>query len=277
MPPTEEPSRSDMSHRINRCPNHRSRNEFHWYHPENPSSAPFGDAAPPTNPATVFGQQETRPVVNIEARQPTITPDFLIYDTNVQPNANIDSNDIPDVTPAPGAVPLNQPNNSTSNSHATRHQTNPRCPYYRRLSMSGYHNMPSNYHSSLQNGNAYLRPAYAPHESLWYRQQNNQEIHRRHLMNSMSGTGVTNDTTQPSSFGAYPSRGTSSISNNGYCTQCDQQHPIGHPHRRLRQYVCGLNLVSNEMIERKIESCKQYCKCFFPLFQFYRARKIHRH
>lgn len=28
-----------------------------------------------------------------------------------------------------------------------------------------------------------MRPAYAPHENLWYRQQSNQELHRRYMMN----------------------------------------------------------------------------------------------
>lgn len=28
-----------------------------------------------------------------------------------------------------------------------------------------------------------MRPAYAPHENLWHRQQNNQELHRRYMMN----------------------------------------------------------------------------------------------
>lgn len=189
--------------------------------------------------------------MNIETRQPPpISPDVLIYDPNIQPNANIDSNDIQNVTQESGAAPFNPPNNASANSHATRHQSASRCPYYRRLSMSNYHNMPSNYHSALQNGNGYLRPAYAPHESLWYRQQNNLESHRRHMMNNMSGTAAANDTAQPSSFGPYSRSGSSSISNNGYCTQCDQQHPIGHPHRRLRQYVCGLNLVSITSIKR---------------------------
>lgn len=27
----------------------------------------------------------------------------------------------------------------------------------------------------------YVRPAYAPHENLWLRQQSNQEMHRRHM------------------------------------------------------------------------------------------------
>lgn len=110
-----------------------------------------------------------------------------------------------------------------------------RCPYFRRLSASGYHSLPTYYHSNLQNGAPYLRPAYAPHESLWYRQQNNQEIHRRHMM---SGTNASNDSTAAPGFGAYPNRG---------ATSGDQQHPIGHPHRRMaRQYVCGLNLVCIE-------------------------------
>lgn len=235
-----------MSHRTNRCPNHRSRNDFQWYRPENPNPTCFGAEQPASNPATVFVQQDTRPVVNIEPR-PTaaVSPDVLIYDPNVEPTPNIE-NDIQDTTQAADQESIIMQNLSGINSRVPRHQTASRCPYYQRLStIPGFRIAPSNYHSSLQNGNGYLRPAYAPHESLWYRQQNQQEIHRRHMMNSMSGTGASNDTAQPSSFGPYPSRGSTSISNNGHCTQCDQQHPIGHPHRRIRgAYVCGLNLVS---------------------------------
>lgn len=171
----DELTRSDMSHRTSRCPNHRLRSDFHWYRPENPNPAAFGgsggDNASSGNPATVFVQQDARPVVSIEPSQPAISPDVLIYDTNVQPNANVETNDVQDTTTqATDGVSFNPPNNSANNSHVSRHQSTSRCPYYRRLSMSGYQYAPSsiiNYHSSLQNGNGYLRPAYAPHESLW--------------------------------------------------------------------------------------------------------------
>lgn len=164
-----------MSHRTSRCPNHRLR-DFHWYRPENANPASFGgsggggNTTSSNNPATVFAQQDPRPVVNNESRQPPISPDVLIYDANVQPNANAEASDVQDTTQATDGVSFNSPNNSAINSHPSRHQSASRCPYYRRLSMSGYHNAPSgiiNYHSSLQNGNGYLRPAYAPHESLW--------------------------------------------------------------------------------------------------------------
>lgn len=246
--------RSELSHRTNRCQNHFHRrlcNGSEWYRPENPNPIPFNEtlsSSSPSNPSTVFVQEDTHPVVNIEQRPPTISPDVLIYDPypNLQPTANIDSNNIRDGQPATDSVPFSSQNITPANAHATRHQSSSRCPYYRRLSMSGYHNMPNHYHSPLQNVNGYLRPAYAPHESLWHRQQNNQEVHRRHMMNSMSGSGVTNDSTAPSSFGTYASRvGASSNPNGAYCMQCDQQHPIGHPHRRIaaRQYICGLNSV----------------------------------
>lgn len=165
-------------------------------------------------------------------------------DTNA---ANADANNVRDGAQATGSATFPDQNNLSSGVQSqsqpqARHGS--RCPFYRRVSMSGYHNVPSYYHSNLQNGSTYFRPAYAPHESLWYRQQNNQEIHRRHMMNSMSGTNTSNENTSSSSFGAYPNRGTTSMSNSGVCTQCDRQHPIGRPHhRRPRQYVCGLNLV----------------------------------
>lgn len=126
-----------------------------------------------------------------------------------------------------------------------RHQPGGRCPYAsRRLSTTNYHNFhPAN-----------MRPAYAPHEMLWFRQQNNQEMLRRHYMNSMSG-GIT-EPTPSSSFGYVANRmNTNGTIANGVCMQCDQQHPIGHPHhRRVRPHVCPLNLV---------------CFCFFFLLIFF--------
>lgn len=219
-----------------------------WHRGDNQNAASFDDATTPTNPSTVFVSQEPRPVVNVEQPQPAISPEILMYEpyAGVQPAANAETNNVRDGAQAPGAqLPFPATNNSAIGTHppptTTRHGS--RCPFYRRVSMSNYHNLPNHYHAPLQNGNSYLRPAYAPHESLWYRQQNNQEMHRRHMMNSMSGNSGTNDNTTSNSFGVYPSRGTTSISNGAYCLQCDQQHPIGHPHRRVRQYVCGMNLV----------------------------------
>lgn len=211
-----------------------------WLPPDHSNTAanPDATAAPSSsNPVIV---QSTRPVANIEPRPQPISPEVLMYEpfTNVRTTSNVDTSNIRDNT-ATGSVPFQSSNSSSANLHAPRHQSASRCPYYRRV----YHNLPSHYHSTLQNSNAYMRPAYAPHESLWYRQQNNQEIHRRHMMNTMSGSAVSNDAAPSNSFSSYPSRGSSSMSNNAYCVQCDQQHPIGHPHRRVRQYVCGLNFV----------------------------------
>lgn len=163
---------------------------------------------------------------------------------NVQNASNIETNNVRDSSQPTGTSPSFTPQSNTANGTQAQSQAQTRhgsrCPFYRRVSMSGYHNVPGYYHSNLQNGNTYFRPAYAPHELLWHRQQNNIENHRRHMMNSMSGTGVTNENPSSSSFG----RGTTSTANNSFCAQCDQQHPIGHPHRRMRQHVYGLNLVS---------------------------------
>lgn len=112
-----------------------------------------------------------------------------------------------------------------------RHQSGARCPYaHRRLSTSNYHSFyPQN-----------MRPAYAPHEMLWFRQQNNQEMLRRHYINSM--TAGINETPPTNTFGYVSNRGTGTTAN-GVCMSCDQQHPIGHPNRRVRPHVCPLNLV----------------------------------
>lgn len=248
-PSADVPIRDQQPHRWTRLIGNLNfrRCDGQWHRSaDNQNAASFDDATPASNPPTVFVSQDTRPVVNVEQPQPAISPEILMYEpyTGVQPPTNAEASNVRDGAQAPGAPPFSAVNPPTvgAQAHASaRHGT--RCPFYRRVSMSGYHNLPNHYHAPLQNGNSYLRPAYAPHESLWYRQQNNQEMHRRHMMNSMSGNNVTNDNTTSNSFGVYPNRGATSISNSAFCLQCDQQHPIGHPHRRMRQYVCGMNLV----------------------------------
>lgn len=248
----EEQYRSGLVNRLNRCLNHTNnrlslnRSDAQWFRPDNSNSTTF-DAPSAHNSNTSFVPQDARPVANAES-QPSISPDVLMYEpfSNVSSSSssNLESNTVRDAPQASGLTSFPTTNNSAIGTQTTRHQSgSSRCPYYRRLSMSSYHNPPNHYHSNLQNGNPYLRPAYAPHESLWYRQHNNQEIHRRHMTNTMSGTNATNEPAPTNSF-SYPiSRGTTSMSNNAFCLQCDQQHPVGHPHRRIRQYVCGLNLV----------------------------------
>lgn len=241
--------RNELLQRRQNLISSRSRNDSQWYRPVNLNGTSYTDAtagatAPPSAPNnTVFIQQDTRPTVNIEQRPRPISPQVIMYEpfANVQPASDINPSNIRGENTTNESVPFSAPNNSANGTQPTRHPSGTRCPHYRRM----FHNLQNHYHSSLQNGNAYWRPAYAPHESLWYRQQTNQEIHRRYMMNSMSGTGTSNDTTQPNSFGSYPSRVPTSMTNNGSCIQCDQQHPIGHPHRRIRQFVCGLNVVSS--------------------------------
>lgn len=246
------------------------------------------------NPTTLANiasaiMQDTRVVGNIvqqtQAPPPPppppapVSPDVVIYEpySNTQNASTVHGND-GDSSQANDAAAFNNSANGglIDNAHAhaqaqaqsqtqaqvqaqtqtqaqARHGS--RCPYYRRLSASGYHGIPSYYHPNLQPGAPYLRPAYAPHESLWYRQQNNQEIHRRHMS---SGANASNDNPVSSSFGALPYPRSAATG--------DQQHPIGHTHRRMtRQYVCGLNLV------RKIEIYTiQKMKMFFTkLTHFY--------
>lgn len=151
--------------------------------------------------------------------------------------ANNDANPNPTNTAEP--APENTPSTdfASSNRHpiempTTRPQASTRYPcMVRRLSTSSF--MP----------HSYLRPAYAPHETLWNRQQLNQEIHRRHMMNGMSG-GISNDSMPPNTFTSYPNRAaniaTTSTNNTAPCQTCHNQHPV----RRLRSYLRPWSTVS---------------------------------
>lgn len=176
----------------------------------------------PNDPITLPDLGDVRPN---EAMQQLSVPNMNVMSPNLELNSN-----------------QNVGNDNTQNSHAftavpqtmyhhpqIRHQTGGRCPYaHRRLSTSNYHN-------SLHQSN--MRPAYAPHEMLWFRQQNHQELVRRHYMS-------INETTPSNSFGYIPNRSTGGNATmaNGVCMQCNQQHP--NPHRRLTSHVCPLNLVT---------------------------------
>lgn len=152
-------------------------------------------------------------------------------------------------------VPSNHqegPQRPTANGHSWpfRNQPQPRCPFLstdrnRRYATSNHQNM---YHNHPhQNSNVpHVRPAYAPHESLWYRQQNNQEMHRRHMMHTanVEGAGVTN---QPHNHHATSNVRILGTNNQGppYCLSCDQQHhPLPMQNRRLRSYMCPFPVVS---------------------------------
>lgn len=187
-------------------------------------SIPGACTMPYSNPSTVRGSDGSGSVPNNNRDSSQAVSDGDIIDAHAGArNAQAQQSQTP--------AQVQQTSGQTQGRHGSR------CPYFRRLSASGYHNVPNFYHPNIQNGSPYLRPAYAPHESLWYRQQNNQEIHRRHMMNSMSSNAnASNDNPVSGSFSTLPyPRSTASG---------DQQHPIAHPHRRMaRQYVCGLNLV----------------------------------
>lgn len=184
----------------------------------------------PTQPAV--DNAESIPILNT-------SPDVLVYEANPT-TANTEVNNNPN-----GAVENTQQNtsvpyqsNQNNGLYFARNQTNSRCPYlFRRLSASNY--MPN----PIRNN--YLRPAYAPHESLWNLQQHTQELHRRHMTNSMNPS-MSNETMPINTFNGYPGRtnGSASVSNATLCVSCNQHHPNTHPHRRLRPHVCHLNLVS---------------------------------
>lgn len=200
---------------------------------------------------------------------------------SVAANASTSSNEAVDTStngtsagPNAEDVPTNRPlflNPHTGTwSHGSRSQVSSRCPFMlqdrnRRYNIgSGSHySVVHQFPYALQN-NPYhpVRPAYAPHENLWYRQQNNQEMHRRHLMTS-GGHELTTNTgpiTVPSAFErseacerrfraqfrapANVPAAAAPSSNAVYCLSCDHQHPTGmshqpNPHRRIRAYVCS--------------------------------------
>lgn len=244
----------------------RLRSSGSWYRSD-PNAATLGNIASSIMQDT--REQLGNTVQALTPPPPPISPDVVIYEpyANTQNPSTVNGNEGGDIRVS------SQANDTANDENTQAHaQTQPqsqaqaqvqaqaqtqrhgsRCPYYRRLSASGYHGLPSYYHPNLPSIGPYLRPAYAPHESLWYRQQNNQEIHRRHMMNSMSsGANASNDNPVSSSFGALPHPRSAASG--------DPQHPIGHPHRRMtRQYVCGLNMV------RKIYTFKQKKpNCFTP-------------
>lgn len=85
-----------------------------------------------------------------------------------------------------------------------------------------------------------IRPPYAPHETLWYRQQNNQEL-RRHFMNHMPSMEPTTDFSS-----APPSRpAVNQPSGSVYC----YQHPNA---RHPSNFRCSRNLLSDPRRHRSI-------------------------
>lgn len=185
----------------------------------------------------------TQPTINIEQPEPVselnASPDVLVYEANPTA-ANTEAANNPNGNAENSQENTSVPYQSNQNngSYFVRNQTNSRCPYlFRRLSASNY--IPT------QIGMNYSRPAYAPHETLWNRQQYTQELHRRHMANSMNAN-MSNETMPINTFNTYPSRsnGSASASNTTLCISCNQHHPNTHPHRRLRPHVCHLNLVS---------------------------------
>lgn len=94
-----------------------------------------------------------------------------------------------------------------------------RCPFLSTDRNRRYVN--NNFNPHLQqhtNGSYWHRPGgYAPHENLWHRQQNTQELHRRHMMHPSEPINYSNTSRN---IGGQ-------ASNSVYCLSCDQQHP--HP------------------------------------------------
>lgn len=136
-------------------------------------------------------------------------------------------------------------------SHASRGQVSSRCPFMlqdrnRRYAPGHHYNIVHHQFPYALQNNSYhpVRPAYAPHENLWYRQQNNQEMHRRHLMTSANDSNTDGFGTA-SGNNVAPNRASVAPATNAvYCLSCDHQHPTGMSHqpghhRRIRAYVCS--------------------------------------
>lgn len=133
-----------------------------------------------------------------------------------------------------------------------RNQPQPRCPFLasdrnRRYVTSHHQALYLNQYPHQTSNIHYVRPAYAPHETLWYRQQNNQEMNRRHMMHPGPNIDVTTNSTNP-----HIHNHNSNVrilgpnnppSNMVYCLSCDQQHP-GNNRRMRSSYMCAFPGVS---------------------------------
>lgn len=128
-----------------------------------------------------------------------------------------------------------------------RNQPQPRCPFLasdrnRRYVASHHQALYLNQYPHQTSNIHYVRPAYAPHETLWYRQQNNQEMHRRHMMHPSAGVdGATS--TNPHTSNVRILGPNNAPANMVYCLSCDQQHP-GNNRRMRSSYMCGFPGVS---------------------------------
>lgn len=157
-----------------------------------------------------------------------------------QPQRNMHEHEIPsEPIPYESATAANRPTPSFLNppmnpSLAARSQAGSRCPFM----LTGDRNRRHHYCNVAHypyvgpNANHNVRPPYAPHETLWYRQQNNQEL-RRHFMNHMPSVETSTDFSS-----APPSRPTvNQPTGSVYC----HQHPSArHPSqfRSARNFLC---------------------------------------
>lgn len=234
----------------------------HWYSENNnPTFLPRHDRASPnaftTNhyirsppvsppqPPSIAIQRPPHPppspgIVIYESHINDASSSATIAETNNETVSEPDANGVQFIS-STQALPTNNTNtnnNNTLNAIYGRHGQS-RCPFIlRRFSTS---NGFQNYYNSIPA--AHRTTAYAPHEMLWVRQQNTQELHRRHMMNinSSSNTDPANSTAQASSISHNP--------NSAFCVSCDVPH--GHiGHRRLRPYrpsavsfhFCGIDI-----------------------------------
>lgn len=139
--------------------------------------------------------------------------------------------------------------NSNGPNWTFRNQSQPRCPFLssdrgRRIVTSNLQTMYHNQYPHTSGNIHYIRPAYAPHETLWYRQQNNQEMHRRHMIHpaNVEGMTVTNPHLHHHNNNIRLYGPNNQAPNMVYCLSCDQQHP--NTHRRARAFMCPAPAVS---------------------------------
>lgn len=124
--------------------------------------------------------------------------------------------------------------------HAQLMGITPLCPYSAYVrNRPDYPTNQTVYYNPYQqqtNNTNYVRPAYAPHESLWYQQQNNQEMHRRHMIHPANLEGMSSANPQLHHDNTHVQMHASNSPNSAaHCVTCDIQQPGNN--RRMRSYA----------------------------------------
>lgn len=215
--------------------------------PPSPSQSTLNWSAQPYYPHSITAISP--PIQTTEEQRIPISPPLPSSPTSSPPvpqmqhgNSATGSipNRIPDSNVYTNAPTDGLPQRSTPHGQWTfRNQQQPRCPFMttdrsRRHVTSHHQAMYLNQFPHQTNNIHYFRPAYAPHETLWYRQQNNQEMHRRHMMHP-TPVDATNPHSHQHTTNIRLLGPNTQPTNMVYCLSCDQQH-LGTS-RRVRSYM----------------------------------------